>query len=41
MKNTKAIKGIRFWKRSKYIPADFGTDKEAVKYYYNSFYFCS
>ena len=36
MKNTKAMKGVRVWKRSKYIPSEFKDDKEAVKYYYNS-----
>lgn len=36
MRNTKAIMGIRVWKRSKYIPSDFSDDKDAVRYYYNS-----
>jgi outer membrane protein insertion porin family len=36
MHNTKAVMGIRVWKRSKYIPSDFSDDKDAVKYYYNS-----
>lgn len=36
MKNTKEVVGIRVFKRSKYIPAEFDEDKDGVKYYYNS-----
>ena len=36
MKNTKQAKGVRFWKRSKYVPTDYADDKSQVIYYYNS-----
>ncbi len=36
LKNTKERRWYRFWKRSKYVPVEFGTDKEGVKYHYNS-----